>query len=177
MRADIGHFYPVPIENVFYAYKQAIKEKFKKDADATPCHTLVFGLNFSFKYNMNGGGCHVHFMPSGNGTAVAIRYTVAQAVGANYKGHDRDMTAEVQRILGVTAQEFDFDMDTFMAQKEQYVAYCKSQIYSAPVFVQSPPPMQMNEPPQPSMALFCTKCGNAFGEADRFCMRCGNKRE
>ena len=174
MRSDIGHFYDAPIEDVFLAYKQAIKEKFKKDADSTPYHTLVFGLNFSFKYNMNGGGCHVHFMPSGNGTSVAIRYTIAQAVGANYKAHNRDMTSAVQSILGISAQELDIDMDSFMQQKESYIASCRTQAYAEPAPI--PQNTQINTTQAPQKALFCYKCGSAFNEDDVFCTRCGTKR-
>ena len=84
MRRDVCHFYPIHVIGVYKAYVRAIKEVFDADCSEEPYHTLTFGLKFSFKYNMNGGFCHVHLMPYRGGTAVDIRYTIVQALGAKY---------------------------------------------------------------------------------------------
>ena len=205
MRADICHYYSGPIEVVFNAYKAAVKEAFKSDAEGTPYHSLTFSLSYSFKYNMNGGGCHIHLMPHGDGTAVDIRYTIAQAFGAKYKAHDRDMTAAVERILGIPAQDIQINVESFM----QYKNEAPSTFENVQEAMNEPQAVSVAEtvneiPHQPvaaaessrtedvigtavhsspvgqqktSYANFCTKCGHAFGSsADKFCPQCGAKR-
>ena len=109
----------MPIEDVYDAYKTVIKNLFKSDASGDPCCSLVFGLSFSFKYNMNGGGCHIHFMPYLDGTAVNIRYTIAQAMGAKYKAHDKDMCTAVSKLLGVDAQDAQINVDEFLLYEKE----------------------------------------------------------
>ena len=113
----------MPIEDVYEAYKTSIKNLFKNDAGGDPYCSLVFGLSFSFKYNMNGGGCHIHFMPYLDGTAVNIRYTIAQAVGAKYKAHDKDMCAAVSKILGAEAEDAQINVDEFLRYEKEAPRY------------------------------------------------------
>ena len=45
-------------------------------------------------------------------------------------------------------------------------------------FAPSPAVGQRNfAPEQSGIALFCTQCGKAFNEGDRFCSECGAKRQ
>ena len=123
MRADICHYYPKPVEDVYQAYKTAIKNLFKNDAGGDPYCSLVFGLSFSFKYNMNGGGCHIHFMPYLDGTAINVRYTIAQAVGAKYKAHDKDMCTAVSKLLGVEAKDVQINVEEFLQYEKEAPHY------------------------------------------------------
>ena len=76
MRRDLAYFYERPINEVFAAFEQAANQRFGKDCKTEPCVRLTFGLNFSMKYNMNGGSVTAHFMPYQNGTAVNLRYSI-----------------------------------------------------------------------------------------------------
>lgn len=114
MKRDLFHYFESDVKSVYETYVKAAKEKFGKDCSATPYHTVSFGLNYSFKYNMNGGACHVHFIPYKTGTAVGIRYTIAQVFGARYEAHDSDMLNYVERELGVEATGINIDMEEFM---------------------------------------------------------------
>ena len=115
MKKDLFHYYEADLETVFNAYVSAVKKQFGKDCSVKPFHTISFGLNFSFKYNMNGGSCHVHFMPYNTGTAVGVRYSIAQLMGARYSAHDADMTKYVQKELNVIATNTRLDMEEFLS--------------------------------------------------------------
>ena len=70
MRRDLVYFYPCPKDAVFNAFLRTANEKFGKNCKKDPNgNSISFGLNFSFRYNMNGGACTIHFMPYQNGTA------------------------------------------------------------------------------------------------------------
>ena len=114
MKRDVFHYYEADIKAVCNAYVDAVKEKFGKDCCFEPYHTITFGLPFSLKYNINGGACHIHFIPYKSGTAVGIRYTIVQLFGARYKAHDADMTEFVNNVLGTSAKEINIGMDVFM---------------------------------------------------------------
>ena len=154
MKKDICCFYPSDIASVFNAYQSAIAQKFTKSIQATPYHTISFPLAFSFKYNMNGGACTVHLMPHNDGTAVNVRYSVVQLVGARCKKHNQDMTAVVEKLLGVSAQEIQLDVETFLSAKQ--LPECK--------------------PDVSKMGKFCVNCGAEFSDTAMFCSKCGTKR-
>ena len=138
MRRDICHFYPIDMRSAFYAHRDAIKQVFNKKCDETPFVKLTFGLNYSFKYNMNGGACTLHFMPYGNGTAVNIRYSIVQLFGARYEAHERVMKECVQKLLNLWASDVKIPVDEF----ERYAANYSSQQQYAP-----PPQQQYMQPP------------------------------
>ncbi len=172
MRKDICHFYPNQPIDVYDAYLNAIKDKFNKSCEATPYHTITFGLNFSFKYNMNGGVCNVHIIPYNEGTAVDVRYTIMQAMGARYTAHNKDLTECVEKLLGTHAHELDLDIETFLQNENQVkVAMPTKEAITIPPQA----PVSQSTPLQQS-ARFCSQCGHRFGESDRFCCNCGNKR-
>ena len=174
MRSDLFHYYSKGIEDVYNAYASSIKTVLEKDMEGTPYSTITFGLNFSFKYNMNGGFCNLHFMKYQGGTAVGARYTVAQAFGARYKAMDQDVVKEVQRLIGSVAKDIEFEMDDFLKLKEQ----------SQNQKEETPNPQSTPEVSAPSTnstvnmekARFCHQCGRAFGESDAFCANCGSRR-
>lgn len=186
MTHDICHYYPKTIEQVYIAYQRGIKQAFNKDAEGQHPHTLVFGLNFSFKYNMNGGGCHVHFMPYQNGTAVNVHYTIAQAVGAKCKAHDKDLTREVERFLGASASDLHIDTATFAQYKNNAAAPAAPVAPVVPVAPAVPVAAVAHDVPVAPVspaasaapkAKFCSNCGAPFGESSLFCSNCGAKRK
>lgn len=113
MRRDLAFFYPVPVNVVYNAYVQTAMKKFGKDCKQNPFTTLSFGLNFSFKYNMNGGSCTIHFMPYQNGTAINLRYTIVQAMGARYKAHAQDLNNFAADIIRVKPQSITIEVSHF----------------------------------------------------------------
>lgn len=114
MKKDLFHYFEADVKTVYAAYVKAAKEKFGKDCSSSPYHTLSFGLNYSFKYNMNGGACHIHFIPYKSGTAVGIRYTIAQMFGARYEAHDSDMVGFVEKEVGLKSTSINIDMEEFL---------------------------------------------------------------
>ena len=98
MTRDLCYFYPCPLNAVYGAFVQTAAQKFGKDCKQTPMVSISFGLNFSMKYNMNGGACTIHFMPYQNGTAINIRYSVVQLMGARYKKHAQDLTRSLRTL-------------------------------------------------------------------------------
>ena len=54
MRRDLCYFYPVPVQPTFDAFVQAANQQFGKGCKIDAYKTISFGLNYSFKYNMNG---------------------------------------------------------------------------------------------------------------------------
>lgn len=167
MRKDICYFYPAPVNAVYDAFVQAAYQQFGKRCKTEPYKTINFGLDYSFKYNMNGGSLTAHFMPYQNGTAINLRYTMAQVVAGGYKKHAGDYTACISRILGVPAQPIVLDVNQFLA----YEANTPAQ----PV---QPAPVQQPAAPQPApKKLFCMNCGAKLVEGAMFCMNCGQKIE
>ena len=163
MRRDVFHFYNEKVENVYKAYANAIYNEFDKSAKKEPYHTIGFGLSYSFKYNMNGGTCTVHFMPHHLGTAVYIRYTIIKAFGARYQAHDKDLTTAVEKILGKSAKEIYLDSELFLKPENKKV----KPIYEAKDLVVNT---------TLGLAKFCSNCGNKFDENDKFCCKCGTKQ-
>ncbi len=116
MKRDICHYYEKDIKDVYNSYAKAVKEKFGQNCEYHNGYKMSFGLNFSFKYNMNGGACIIHFMPYKTGTAVNVRYTIAQLFGARYKAYDRDLTEFVVSFLGTNPIDIEISSEVF----EQY---------------------------------------------------------
>ena len=182
MRRDLFYFYPADIDTVYVAYRDAIKNRLGKEAECRPVHMLVFSLNFSFKFNMNGGGCHVHFMRYNGGTAINIRYTIAQATGARYEAHANELNLAVDKLLGMKAQRINLNAELFEANKEERPIMTNRPPVSSPMFFNAPVPAPApapapTEPPTFSeRARFCGNCGTQFLENSNFCSNCGAKR-
>ena len=166
MTADFIHYYPKPIQEVYNAYKLAIQMVFNKNATEKPFEELVFGLKFSFRYNMNGGNCTVQFTPYPRGTEVRVHYMVVQAVGARCKAHDTHMTAGVVKVLGVPAFDSYTGVEVSFAMQEQPLT---NTFGAAPL-------TNENASVSPK-AKFCSTCGAPFAESASFCSSCGAKRQ
>ena len=110
MRKDLCYFYPAPVQPVFDAFVQAANQKFGKNCRIDAYKTISFGLDYSFRYNMNGGSLTLHFMPYNNGTAIDMRYTVIQLMGARYQKHANDVLAFVNSVLQLQAQPVQINL-------------------------------------------------------------------
>lgn len=172
MRRDLAYFYERPINEVFAAFEQAANQRFGKDCKTEPCVRLTFGLNFSMKYNMNGGSVTAHFMPYQNGTAVNLRYSIVQAFGARYKTHAHDLTLFVNGILRVAGQPIQLDVDRFLDYEAGVTCpRCGTGCAAGELFCSScGTPLQ-----QPERPVFCTNCGASLRQEGKFCHRCGAK--
>lgn len=173
MKKQICHFYPIDVNTVYAAYDRAAGERFGKDCVRQPYHTIRFGLNFSLKYNMNGGHVQVSFMPVQGGTAVCVEYSVAQLMGARCGAHDRDLSEYVRAILGVAP------MDTPIPAGEiqNYAAYAPTASVATVQPIQPPVQAPSQQPigaPDPGAVRFCTRCGER-SSGGNFCAKCGNK--
>ncbi len=171
MRRDLVYFYPVPMKLVYDAFYNAAGQKFGKNCKADPFKTLQFGLNYSFKYNMNGGSVTAHFMPFQNGTAVNLRYTIIQAFGARYKAHAQDLTKHVDGLLGTRGSMIQLNIQQFLDYEKRTPSGVLPE-QQAPV--QQMPPQQQT-PTQQAQPGFCTKCGTPVTPGNKFCIKCGNK--
>lgn len=150
MRRDLCHFWQRDVVTVYNAYLKAAKDRFNKDCSATPFHTITIPLNFSFKYNMNGGVCTVHLIPLNGGCAVDSRYSIVQGVGARYEAHDRDLCAFVEAILGVKPQPIRIDIEEFLKDQNKAVPV-QPPVY-APVPQPAPAPQTIPYQPVPRPA-------------------------
>jgi hypothetical protein len=176
MRKDLVYFYQADTASVYQAYTEAIRKVFNKtDFMSQPYSVLQFMLNYSFKYNMNGGSCTLHFLPYQGGTAVNARYSIAQLIGARYAKHEKDMRSFVEKTLGISAQQIDLDIDVFLQQETNVNQMAQSQQevmqqgVKAPVAQQAP--SQANGQPQ---RWFCPQCGRP--NDSNFCVGCGTRR-
>ena len=115
MRRDVMHFFNADVRTVYQAYLTAAQNPpFSRNCEQKPFYSFQFGLNFSMKYNMNGGSCTLHFIPYGSGTAVDLRFSVAQLVGARYEAYDRALADKVISILRVPAQPLKINVEEFL---------------------------------------------------------------
>ncbi len=167
MRRDLCFFFPKPVPEVFNAYMQAIKAVFDKDGSPEPYHTISFGLNFSMRYNMNGGACNLHFMPTQGGTAIDVRYSVAQLAGARYEAHCKAMNTYAENLLRVSAMKYDIDVELFLKPENRVYADMVSAAPAAPAIPAAPARTHK----------FCTECGTKLALTDRFCSVCGKKQD
>lgn len=119
MKRDICVFYKKEVPKVYQAYVDAINQRFGKDCSGQPYHTISFGLSFSFKYNMNGGACTVRLIPHKEGTAVNLRYSIAQATGARYEKHSDDLNNYVSSILGYAPIRIDIPVEEFLRSERR----------------------------------------------------------
>ena len=189
MRRDIVYYFNADVATVYNAYLAAAKGRpFDRSCKEEPFHTISFGLNFSMKYNFNGGSCTLHFMPYQTGCAVDLRFTIAQLTGARYGAYAKELTMLVERQLGMAAATCKINVEQFLRPENQVVP---GQPRMAPPPMPLPTQPQRPIPPAPSGRLcpncgcaaandaaFCIKCGCALqAEAPAFCTHCGNKLE
>lgn len=120
MRRDICHYYEADLQSVYNAYAKVASEKFGKNCEYHNGYKLSFALNFTIRYNMNGGACTVHFMPCRSGTAVNVRYSIAQLLGARYNAYDEELTKNVVAILGVGSTIINGDPEQFEKYAAEY---------------------------------------------------------
>lgn len=120
MRRDLFYFFDADVKSVYNAYIKAARVVFNKDCGASPYHAVDFGLSYSTKYNMNGGSCHIHFIPYKNGTAVAARYTVAQLFGAKYEKHYGELISFVEKEVSARGKILDnIEMEEFLKDENR----------------------------------------------------------
>lgn len=189
MTRDLFCYYPCPVQNVYGAFLRTANEQFGKNCrEEMPGVVISFGLNYSFKYNMNGGAVTLHFMPYQNGTMVAMRYSVVQLFGARYEKHATDMTSYADKLLGAGAQ---WNKQMKMTDFTAYEANLRggAPVSSAPAAAGGPVCPNCGSAltpgakfcvgcgkPVPAAPAVCPNCGRAFGDGERFCVGCGAKR-
>lgn len=178
LRRDLGFYVEADVKSVYQAYLNAATHKpFERECKQEPFHTISFGMNYSFKYNMNGGSCTIHFMPSGSGTAVNMRFSIAQLAGARYEWYASNLNEAMQKFLPVQPQKARYDMEDFLKPQNQItpatpMANVLPNVQSVPA-----PAMPLGQPvvatgPK-SGVEFCRKCGNQLLANARFCSKCG----
>ncbi len=182
MRRDVGFYLEAPLDQVYQAYlAAATTAPFERDCKQEPWHTISFGVNMSFKYNMNGGACTIHFMPSGTGTAVNIRFSLAQGVGARYERYAEDLNKSVRRHLPVEIRPAGYVMDDFIKPENQLTpeTFRRPILPAAPAPVYQAPapvaPAPVYQPPMPAapQVPYCANCRNPLTPGARFCAYCG----
>lgn len=194
MRRDIGYYIEADIKTVYEAYlKAATNKPFERSCKQEPYHTIAFGVNYSFKYNMNGGACNIHFMPHGSGTAVNMRFSIAQGVGARCEKYAQDLNRAMQAFLPVTPRSTTYNMDEFL-KPQNMVTPATYQKTAEPVPVATPAPVVLPTPvvdptpvaapvpvatPAPAAAptevQYCVGCGSQIIPGARFCCTCGKE--
>ena len=186
MRRDVCYYFPTDVKTLYDAYASAaVNPPFERECKFEPYHTINFGLNFSMKYNMNGGACILRFIPLPDGAAVNLHFVIAQAVGARYGAYAADLTERAAAVLGLSPTPADIDPAVF-ENAENKVTPAPAPTAPAPAPAPAPPapapapaPVPVEAPapvaaPAPA-ARFCTRCGSPVTPGDRFCTRCGNK--
>lgn len=188
MRRDLCYFYPVDVCTLYNVYLTAASNPpFDKTCKQTPYHTISFGLNYSLKYNMNGGACTLHFIPWQNGSAINMRFSIVQSLGARYKAYAEDLNNCVAKLLGIPGKETAIDVELFLDPRNQ-VAIAPGMMPpppAQPVPVAQPmaarqqpyPPVQQSafpqaQPPAPKIN-FCPQCGAPVQGVANFCNKCG----
>lgn len=184
MRRDICYYFAAPVPKVYQGYLAAAgNDQFRRECREEPYHTLTFGLNFSMKYNFNGGSCVIRFIPWQGGTAVNLRFSLAQAAGARYEWYDRDLTAAASAIIGVVAQPAKVPVDYFLDPANRVVTNAPQPAAAPPAPAPAPQPVVATPAPQPAApapqapahGVFCIECGRQLPEDAAFCCYCGAK--
>ena len=183
MKRDVCYYFPVELQKVYNGLLTAAKNPpFERTCSEDPYKSFQFGLSYSFKYNFNGGSVTVWFMPYQQGTAVNMRFSVAQLAGARYEKYASDLLARAVPMIGSQAYPCNVSVEEFMNQDVQAAP--------APSLPQTPAPSQMQEAAPavricstcgqdiPREARFCPRCGTAQQEEqkERFCSQCGTKQ-
>lgn len=181
MRRDVCYFFPADVVSVYNGYiAAATNSRFRRECKEEPYHTINFGINFSMMYNMNGGSCTIHFIPYQGGTAVDLRFSIAQLAGARYEKYAKDLTEAAMAVIGVPAQIFKLDVEEFL--KEGNKVTPQSVNAAVPVAHQPAPTPEPFAPAPtaetvtpPAQEKSCTNCGAALVDGAMFCSNCGTK--
>lgn len=191
MRRDIGFYVEAPIDRTYQAYLlAATNPPFERECKEEPLHTISFGVNFSFKYNMNGGACTIHLMPSGGGTAVNMRFSLAQGAGARYERYAEDLNKAMRKFLPVNVRAAGYTMEDFLRPENQVTPEkWKAAVPAAPAAptapVYQPVPVATVYQPAPTAPVYhpaapvvpgarsCANCGSLLTPGARFCSYCG----
>ena len=95
MEKDYRFYCESDVKVVFAAYVRAIERMFGKTRNEgciiSPYQTITFSIDYSFKYNMNGGTCNINFAPQKTGTAITFHYKIKQLLGARCQTHASDI--------------------------------------------------------------------------------------
>lgn len=185
MRRDVCFYFESDVVSVYKAYiAAATNSQFRRECHEQPYHTFSFGVNFSFKYNMNGGSCTLHFMPYGRGTAVDLRFSLAQGAGARYGKYAKDLSNAASSYIGVPYSETNIDIEEFLREENKVGAsaaapqpvpaqqVAEQSVAAQPVMAQPIAPQPESTPFVPK---FCANCGAKLLENAKFCVSCGQK--
>ncbi len=177
MRRDICCLFDKPLPEVFDAYVKAAKTLFDQNAGVECYHTIKIGLKYSFKYNMNGGECLVHFIPWENGTAVNVRYVMVQLFGAKYEAHYKDLLCTVEKILCIKSKPASIDMELFTKSESKVYSLNDSRLsnLTSTTFVNAEPQSASAQNREKNFK-FCTQCGAKLESNALFCSACGKKQ-
>lgn len=185
MKRDICYFFPVDVITLYNAYlTAATNPPFERDCKKEPFHTISFGVNYSFKYNMNGGSCIMRFIPCGGGAAVNLRFTLAQAAGGRCERYAEDLTKNVVKILNIPAQKSPIDVEEFLKDENKVVENRQPQSTPVQQYTPQPQPVaqsvtQAAPAPQPVQvqknenSILCKNCGATLTVGAAFCGNCG----
>lgn len=167
MRRDLCYFYPADVATVYQAFLTAAQNKpFERSCDATPYVKFSFGVNFSAKYNMNGGAVTIHFMPYNGGTAVNMRFSIAQLGGARCEKYADDLMKYANPIMQCMGQKIELNVELFLNPANQVVAGAPAEAPAAKHCTNCGQEMEVN-------ARFCIYCGTLAAPQKRFCPACG----
>ena len=158
MRHDVCYYFPADVKAVYEAYVSAATNRvFRRNPNKEPYHTIGFGMNFSVKYNINGGSCIIRFIPYNSGTAVNLRFTLAQAGGARCNAYADELSRTAGSFLGgMMPQLCSVNVNDFLNPLNQVTAASEPQAAS-------------------KSAPTCRSCSATLREGDAFCFRCGTK--
>lgn len=195
MRRDVCYFFPVDVVSLYNAYLTAAKNPpFERSCKEEPYHTFAFGISSSFKYNINGGACTLHFMPYQGGAAVDLRFTLAQLLGARYGKYAEELTSRAAAILRVSPNPININVEEFLrpenkvspsdVSQESFMA--NESVAPSPQAFQAPFVSQQSPQPQPPAenqsrilrsnniaGSLCNKCGCHNEPGSAFCSKCG----
>jgi len=187
MKRDACYYFSADVRRVYDGFLAAAQNPpFERTCSQEPYYKFQFGLNFSFKYNMNGGSLTLRFIPYNNGTAVNFRFSIAQAVGARYEKYAEDLVAHAVPRIGVMAQPCNIDVEAFLNPINQVSAFaapapaampagktcvsCGCQLNADAKFC-----MHCGAPQAQQQKPFCSQCGAKLPEGAQFCSQCGTK--
>ena len=196
MRRDVCYFFNTDSVTLYNAYLRAAQQPpFERTCTENRPHSFSFGLNYSWKYNMNGGACTLHFMSWQNGAAVCLRFSMAQLAGARYESYADYLTEHAVKAINVPSRRCQIDMEEFLKAEKPApttVAAPAAPIQPAVSPAVSAPAAKLCPSCHKEVAadsifccycgekiarpqVFCTQCGTKAQAGDRFCHQCGNK--
>lgn len=196
MRQDECYFFNTDVVTLYNGYLRAAQEPpFERSCKEEPYHTITFGVNFSFKYNFNGGSCIMRFIPYQGGAAVNLRFVLAQGAAGRTGRYAQDLTDQAVKYIGAEWHKSKIDVELFTLDENKVVQGLNSTVYVPPVPQPSPEPVveavpvytytPVNEPvsvpvelpktnPMAEEGIICLKCGRKMPTDAAFCSSCGS---